>query len=457
MRIVSLALVAGLLAGIFGRMDRVHAADTTPPSLIFSQPEDGATGVLSLFPLILAFDEPMGTTASIGWSSNVNAALVSFSWVDDTTLMVTYPPGWPADATITWVLNPTAGQANAFKDASGNPLPAATFRGSFSLGTGGGGGGPTTPCPAAEQEKKNGSVGVFKASNWVQANSGPPTPQTETPAAFLASVEPPANGLVSAATLQTPTGTTRTLTNFFGSGFFFFQPFASEAALDVGYPAGTYLLSVVGGNPVPSTIALPANGYPPVPHIANYNAAQAINPDADFALQWDPIPGVGPNDSIALSISDERGEVFSAPDICVPRELPASASSIVIPRGTLKSGKNYSGSLSFFRYSLRANNVFPQATGGGGLSRATEFGLKTTGGTGLLGAPKFLSIVRKDNGSVEMVVQAQPGSTVIIDRSADLTGWAQIQSVPMTAAGIATVTDTSTTAAVKNFYRAKHN
>ncbi len=108
--------------------------DVTAPSLVSSQPSNGATGVALDRAVEFTFSEPMQQGFSIDWSPNVDAGQFSMAWSGDgLTLTCTYPADFPAGATISWVLNP-AGMQAGFMDLAGNPLPAAVS-GSFTTGS----------------------------------------------------------------------------------------------------------------------------------------------------------------------------------------------------------------------------------------------------------------------------------------------------------------------------------
>ena len=81
--------------------------DTTPPSLISSDPLNGATNVpLDKGTISFTFDEAMGVGQSVTWAGavDINAIINTISWSSDNNSL-------------------------NFKDLAGNPLPATT--GSF--------------------------------------------------------------------------------------------------------------------------------------------------------------------------------------------------------------------------------------------------------------------------------------------------------------------------------------
>ena len=106
--------------------------DTTPPSLISSDPLNGATNVpLDKETISFTFNEAMGDGQSVTWASAIDIAAIinSISWsADNKTIVYTLNANLPTSSLITWELNPATHSLN-FKDLAGNPLPATT--GSF--------------------------------------------------------------------------------------------------------------------------------------------------------------------------------------------------------------------------------------------------------------------------------------------------------------------------------------
>ncbi len=106
--------------------------DTTPPSLISSDPLNSATNEpLDKETISFTFDEAMGVGQSVIWAGAIDIAAIinSISWsADNKTIVYTLNANLPAPSVITWVLNPGTDSLN-FKDLAGNHLPAT--EGSF--------------------------------------------------------------------------------------------------------------------------------------------------------------------------------------------------------------------------------------------------------------------------------------------------------------------------------------
>lgn len=130
------------------------AAPAAAPKLVSSSPANAATGVDVGSPVVFVFDVAMLpidalndipglATGALKWSSNVTPDNFTYTWSDDgKTLTCTYGEDLPAQAQITWQLNPPGVfPALQFQSASGTPLPGSTYSGGFTTGAASGGGG----------------------------------------------------------------------------------------------------------------------------------------------------------------------------------------------------------------------------------------------------------------------------------------------------------------------------
>ena len=400
------------------------SSDTTPPTLTFWFPPNNDTVTNSLVPFMFSFDEPMADTVSIQWSANLTPSAFVYSWQDDTTLICSYGATLPSNATITWTLNPVAGATNNFRDLAGNELPANTYSGQFFTGK--------VPCNSATNSLfSTASFFMSKTVNYRQTTAAAAVFDPQEGASF-STITSSSNTASSGYVTIPTTPTTTTNLDFFTNpltglqmGSYLAEVTNSLAAFETAFPAGTYQLGVftASGNHV-ANVPL-TDTLPPVPHVANFGAIRAVPPNADFTLSWDPIPNANTNDYfINLLVFDSAKQlVFQAPDACVPRALPATASSIVIPQGTLAGGKTYDVSLSFFHTSATNISLIPgDKPGIAGNSRATRFSLVTTTG-GTTTGPTIDS-VRKSNGTnVQMQVSFAAGRTLTIATSSDLKTW----------------------------------
>jgi hypothetical protein len=175
-------------------------------------------------------------------------------------------------------------------------------------------------------------------------------------------------------------------------------------------------------------------------------------------LNWNAFTGAGANDSISLSISDASHVVFQAPDPCVPRTLAVTATSIVIPAGTLSSNRVYTAVLSFGRNFYFSTNAVPQMAGNGSVVRMTQFTLNT--GSVSLPDPASLTSSRLlPNGNPAFDLTGTPMRSYNIERTGTLSppGWTQIGNVSLDALGKGAYEDTSPNKTFPLFYRAVGN
>src|SRR5262249_22644062 len=133
----------------------------------------------------------------------------------------------------------------------------------------------------------------------------------------------------------------------------FSAKFSSQAALDAAAPSGNYKLVVntLHQGQKALTLNLPAETFPGPPHISNWNAAQAINPAANFMLRWDPFGGGTTNDFILVLVGDSNTGVLvlRTPSPLQSGALNGTATSVVIPDGQLEPNTVYDVQITFFK------------------------------------------------------------------------------------------------------------
>lgn len=439
------------------------------PELLFSIPADGAVGVEVTASVLFVFDRPMQTNVSVAgairWAGNgLDPARFTYRWsADGQTLTADYDGDLPALTAITWLLN-WAGSPSQLMSAAGEPLPADTYGGYFFTGTSGGGGGGN--CQPDGLPETWGGYSLFKSGSYVQTSAADPQPAAESPFQFAALVTSPRNGpMATAGSVTLPGGARKDLSAApFGGYLAFYEDFGNNAALDAAYPGGTYILRFTQSGqperqinlPVPSTI-------PPVPKITNYDAAQAVNPALNFTLQWNAFSGASGLDSISLTILETNltggNVVFQAPDRCVPRELPVTATSIVIPAGTLQSNRTYQASLTFNKVGYASTNAVPEMAGFAGVTRTTEFTLRTGGGA-MVGTPaRFTGYRLLPNGQLELTFTGTPNHPYTLQRATSLSArdWVNAGSVTTDATGRGVFVETAGGLPAVRFYRAVTN
>jgi hypothetical protein len=398
--------ISGLTAGLLLTLAASWQA-LAQPSLISSQPANGAVDVPLTASVVFIFDTPMETAlaihandttpfaaGSILWSSNISPGNFQNAWNDNNTILTcNYIGNLPAGALISWKINPS----NAlFKlGAEEDQFPANPASGSFSTAG--------EACDPDGIPDDYGGAIIFKSVTYRQTSDAAPVLDLEEWPSFLALASSPAANAVTGASLTYPgPGSPTQLLSVFGQ-FFHLEEFATQAELDAAYPNGTYTYSLTRQTGGPTQISMPmptAGSYPPVPQVANFAAAQTIDPAQNFTLQFNALTGASGGDYIQLEIEDEAGEVLvlSAPDLCVPLELPNTATSFTIPAGTLTAGKTYVGRLIFGRSFFANTTSPPNFASNGSLNRQTVFALATTGGV-VVPQPQITPIITSELGA----------------------------------------------------------
>jgi hypothetical protein len=239
---------------------------------------------------------------------------------------------------------------------------------------------------------------------------------------------------VSSVSFRAPNGTTRSLV---GEGdpsqgidsFDFQEPFATQGALDATYPNGDYTLTInaVNDGTKVVTINLSGNVYPAAPHISNFDAAQAIEPLADFVLHWDPLNGAA-NDFVQVRIEDSSGNKIAGSGNSPgdPGSLNGTATSFTIPKGALSPGHTYAASL-FIAHGTSENTTY--AYGLGAYLAETSFAVKAAG---TLVRPTLGKLVLLPDGRLQFELAGVPGNTYVIEASTGLNGdWGAVQTVTL--------------------------
>jgi hypothetical protein len=435
------------------------------PTLASVVPAKGTTNVPVDVQVVFTFSEAMKTNtaiagsppsvpAAVSWSgSGVDPAKFSYSWSPDSrSLSCTYAGGLPVGATVAWILNPPTAPVK-LEGTSGRAVAASANTGSFVTVVG------VPGCDPDGVPDTWGQYSVYKTANFEQAAGGEPTPAVEDPATSFSAVifSPQFGPFVTAATLTKPNGSISNLVVIGGLGQLITAP-GTEAALDLAFPSGSYVLKFTQtGQPERVvSLSLPSNP-PPTPRIGNLTAARSIPAGSDFTLRWDAFSGAGAGDLLSFMIDDGAGNVvFQAPDACVPRPLAVGATSIVIPAGVLLSNKTYVSTLSFGRMFLRDTNSIPQMAGYAGLLRSTRFELKTTGGSLPPAAAAEARAARVlESGQPQFDVTGSAGRSYGVQRTASLTSpvWAEVGTLTLDAAGAGTFTDPQLPVVLPAFYR----
>ena len=223
---------------------------------------------------------------------------------------------------------------------------------------------------------------VVKGQSFMQTNSSAAFPAGDESFVFQAFVDTPEGDPVTSATLKLPNGTLVPIPD--EDGFEFGAQFASVSALDAAYPNGTYAIITQGVNDGrrTNTLNLAGNLYPPTPRISNFDAAQAVNPAADFILSWDPLAGGTVNDYIQVSIrscGEGDNEILFTPSPGEPGALNGTATSFTIAARRLRPGQGYNVELLVAKPSAFDTTTYPGALGLAAYFKIVQTTLVTTG------------------------------------------------------------------------------
>lgn len=225
------------------------------------------------------------------------------------------------------------------------------------------------------------SYSVTKGQTFVQTNSSSaPFPDGTNTYTFTAELEADAPGLVLNSSVTVPGGATfQMVSNAAGDQFEYETN--SVAPLETEYPPGTYTFNVqtLRDGAQTNTLNVPAAAYPPTPMLRNFDSAQRVAHDQNIIVEWDPWTTATTNDFIQLRIQDSGTNVFETGDFDDIDALPLSATSAVIPAGTLRPGETYSARLIFTRFVTIDETNYPGSLGTASYFTRTKFDIKTIG------------------------------------------------------------------------------
>jgi hypothetical protein len=261
--------------------------------------------------------------------------------------------------------------------------------------------------------------------------------------------------------VELPDNSVRDLEPVIFGGFWFYSDSATlESELEADYPAGVYVLRFTqeGGPERVISMTMPANNVP-VPKILNYDEAQAIDAAQNFTLEWNSFNTADADDYLVISVhDDESGDlVFEAPDYCLPRELPVTATSVIMPAGTFVDGRLYSATLAFGKFFYGSTNDVPDMSGFGGLSRITTFTMHAGSGGGPAEPATLSGFQLLGNGNPQFELTGTAGQVYTIERTEDLTPtveWTEVGTVTMDGAGQSVFEDDEVGKTFPLFYRA---
>lgn len=242
--------------------------------------------------------------------------------------------------------------------------------------------------------------GVHKGQLFIQTNDSAPVAAGVSNYFFTAFVRAKRFNTVTDVLVRPQAGSERRLVRGHDFDFYNFWTttdwFSSQPALDFVHPNTNYVVTVntVNDGPVVVPFNLTGDAYPNAPHVANYTNAQAVRPEVDFLLQWDAFTGGTTNDQIRVDIEDiptANNLIENGANIILgartfrsgePRDVTAldgTATSVLIPAGTLNAGHNYRARITFVKVTGLDTSYpsVPAVIGVAGYLAKTEFNLHT--------------------------------------------------------------------------------
>jgi hypothetical protein len=210
---------------------------------------------------------------------------------------------------------------------------------------------------------------VTKTEDFKQASTATPV-QVTNPFTFSASAT--ASFTITSATVTPLGGSTITLA---GSGTTFrfdSNPFATVAALNAAFPNVAYKFNLqnASGAAISGDVTMPnTDNYPAPPTLTNSgwvgSGALEFDPNAPFTFSWSAASQTPSR--ITLIIRDATGAIIFNPSIA------NTATSVILPAGTLRPGAIYTAQLAF------ANTTITQtAVGGSTIVSVASYTSETT-------------------------------------------------------------------------------
>jgi hypothetical protein len=393
---------------------------------------------------------PAGNGGAILWAG-IDAAKFNYTWsVDGRTLNCVYVGGFPKDAIVAWMLNPSTAVVK-FESTTAIALASENYKGSFFTA------GPETGCSFGSYPANWGNFSINKFYNYVQNSAADPLPNGNGAFAFTAAAQGSLTSAVTAVSIVFPDATTTNLFVFNGTASAYL-PTTNRDTLNTKFPAGAYTMRLTQNNQPLHEIAMTMTADSGViPKLLNFDEAQTIDPATDFTLRWNPLPNPTGSNYLSVILVDDKGRtVFRAPNPCVPRPLSPTDTSVVVPGHLLLTNTTYTGILQFGNMFYFDTNAIPSMAGSGNMGALTTFTAKTTGGGVSIQAPTIGNFVLLPNGNPQFEVAGTVSQIYVIERTPILLppNWSQAGSVTIQAGGNATFEDTQPNKTYPLFYRA---
>lgn len=349
------------------------AMDFESPSLSYSKPYYGEYNVPVESVIAFHFSEPMNTEeVSIEWTgTGLNPSDFAYLWSEDARIMYAvyyHEGGLPTNTQITWVLNPLDG-SSFFQDLAGNPLSFST--GNFN-----------TSGDAATGDPEVRNILLVK-NHFLKQTGVSPTDTSEY--AFEVTGDLNILNSIINGTVTTPgAGMVHPENDSYGTTFDYEAIYSSKTDLDRFFPSGTYGISLEMAYNEISQVSLtfPSDNYPNSPTLASFSSLQTIDPNQAKTISWGAFTGADSSSAYFIQFrleTDTGEEVFETPSFDEEGALLGTATSVVIPAGTLSPGRKYHGELIFARRVAVDTTTFSGATFLAAFATSTVFEIQTTG------------------------------------------------------------------------------
>ncbi len=316
------------------------------------------------------------------------------------------------------------------------------------------------PCVTNAVPEGFGTLTLVGSSSFSQAGDSVPAEVGSPAPTFATAVTSPAAFVISNALAANTRGFSLNLP-YQGSGISSGSTnFNTEATLLDAYSPGTWntsfqLVFPNGDSFVGFSVFNVSSNSAPIPQVANYSAAQQVNPAAEFQLDWIPWLGSGANDRISLVIVDAAGNtvVSAATDCSGQSTLAPGATGFTIPAGRLAPATTYAGYLTFGASRLSDRDPGALLVQNAFLSRTTQFQVRSTTSGGS-GAPGTLSNPVLTESALIMTLTGIPGTIYSVQASPDLAAWNEQTRVTLPPSGTSQVTLPLPPPNAPRFYRA---
>lgn len=240
-------------------------------------------------------------------------------------------------------------------------------------------------------------------------------------------------GLVSQVILRLPSGISKPSPEEFYDSEFGLRVldlsefFSTQADLDAAYGNGNYTLTVAtmhdGTNTL--TLPLPDDAFPNAPRLRDFEAAQAVNAQADFSLTWEPFTAARADGWVWAGIySNTFARLFQSPWPWEPGASNGLTTSLLIPANTLGAGQIYFAELDFIKSVALDSTAYPGATGFALLVTRTAFPIRTQS----MLSPRLCIFGPFTKGVFQVHVIGEPGRTLRLQASRDLVNWTTLVS-----------------------------